>query len=147
MGVARTRSDLTRTHSGPCVGVTSVSRVFKSICLLIAILWVPMTQHCLLEAAGNDVTQCDHAMQESCAHDGCGIVEGGGYQSKAGFMKLAAPALLLFACFLWAVSTPDLKPRESTITDEALARPLDWVPVWQFVQRAAPPARAPSFIG
>ena len=122
-------------------------RTFKSFCLLFAILWVPITQHCLLEAADGSVMQCDHAANASCGHDGCEIVEGGGYKTNSGTVKLPPPSLLAFAWLDWIANAQEIELRGATIADEELSRPLNWVPSWQFVRRAAPPARAPSLLG
>lgn len=125
-----------------------MSRAFKSFCLLLAILWVPITQHCLLEAAhGSELLQCEHSTNGSCTHDGCRIIEEGSYKTDSSSVKLTPPSILTLACLYWIVSAPELEFRDVRIADEELARPLNWVPAWQFVRRAAPPARAPSLLG
>jgi len=129
-----------------CWGIL-VSRAFKSFCLLFAILWVPITQHCLLEGAEGNTIRCEHSTNESCAHDGCRIIEEGSYKTDSGTVKLAPPSSLSFAWLYWIASAPELEFRDATIADEELSRPLNWVPTWQFVRRAAPPARAPSLLG
>lgn len=140
-------TNLTQVLSRPCKD-HFVSRAFKSFCLLLAILWVPMTQHCLLEAAeGSGVLQCDHSTTGSCTHDGCRIIEEGSYKTDSGSVKLPPPSILTLACLYWIVSAPELEFRDPRIADEELSRPLNWVPAWQFVRRAAPPARAPSLLG
>lgn len=107
-----------------------------------------MTQHCLLEGTeGSQLLQCEHSPDGSCAHDGCRLIEGGSYKTDSGAVKLTPPSLLAFAYLHWIATAPEFAFSDVAIADEELSRPLNWVPAWQFVRRAAPPARAPSLLG
>lgn len=123
-----------------------MSHTFKSFCLLLAILWVPITQHCLLESAKGGAIQCEHSGKTPCAHDGCRTIESGSYKTDSGTAKLASPAVLAFAWLYWIAATPELDFGDARIADEELSRPLNWVPAWQFVRRAALSPRAPSLV-
>ncbi len=124
------------------------------VALFLAALWLPATQHCDLEAAGMLSVHCDQpaGMQgtcadDHCAGDGCDVVESGGYKVSSKTTKVSPPTLAVFAC-LFSL-TPLSRPTESSTGLSAGAdpgRPLEWVPTWQFVQRAALSPRAPSSI-
>jgi len=127
-------------------------RLLPFLSLLSLALWLPMTQHCGLEAAGllpvaledNDA-HC--SAKSGSADDGCELVENGSYKPAAQARGVSAPALLpdftavaqLFAPLVdaadfagFSVATSDLPPA--------------WVVTWQFEHRAALPSRAPSLV-
>ncbi len=89
-------------------------------------------------------TECEHAAADSCAKDGCNTLESGSY--KLGVVKTKAPAPTLHAPLFLVLmpTTLTVAVAEFGFTPEEFARPLDWVPSWQFVRRAAPPSRAPA---
>lgn len=106
-----------------------------------------MTQHCRLEALGFAVQQCDHAASGSCATDDCSALEGGSY--KLGAAKIAITAPKFIDSFFVLPLTSVLQREDPLFVDVCRneeIRPLDWVPSWQFVRRAAPPSRAPSLL-
>lgn len=111
--------------------------------------WVPLTQHCLLEAAteGRQISECEHSPDGSCARDGCTLLEGGSYKLDKGTVKAVGLPSLAFANFQWIDFATELLPSVISVPDEELLRPFDWVPAWHFLRRTAPPARAPCILG
>ena len=80
-----------------------------------------------------------------CAEDGCGTVEDGGYRIDSGSLKLASVHAIVcvpLVCSMVAVPEPERSPGQAA--SDRIDRPLAWVPIWQFVQRAALSPRAPS---
>ena len=128
-----------------------VSRFRKFSAWLLAAVWLLGTQHCGLAAAG---LWFDHGKSASgcatgggCENDSCDTVEGGAYKSSGGTLKVQAPDLLALACLFCPCPIPEITPKETAGFSTAfLARPLDWVPIWQCVQRAALLPRAPSLV-
>lgn len=144
MVCSRTRLRLT---SGRECGSRSRAVVkFRSIvaALLLAV-WLPATLHCAMESAGvltSHSTACCSDGQ-TCADDNCGVLETGAYRSGGASAQVAAPDLLACVCLLCPPLVP-IATSESPLAPSVVDRPLDWVPVWRFVQRAAPSPRAPS---
>lgn len=121
-----------------------MSRFAKILCIALAFCWVPMTQHCFLEAAG--MLPCGHGESEACADDACGVSESRAYKVSDGSVKLPAPSIHLCAWFLLVELPQGAESADGDIPSVVRDRPLNWVPRWQFVQRAALPVRAPSSI-
>lgn len=129
-------------------------RILPYIASLLLALWLPVTQHCGLEAAGLIPSEPAHEasshccdQSDPCTHDGCSIVESGLVKSNADSFKVLAPDLAScarFLCLQFALWKPREEPVLAASTSE---RPLDWVTTWQFVRRAAPLSRAPSLLG
>jgi hypothetical protein len=73
------------------------------------------------------------------------MVEEGAYRLGNSAPAIASP--LLTAC-LWSVCwSLDVPPRELSADvsfRSGFEQPLDWLPTWQFVQRAALSPRAPA---
>ena len=124
--------------------------------LVLAILWLPVSAHCLVfESAATleFLACCSHEeastpdpehRQKDCASDACAVVEGAQY--KCSCQRVTVPALdnhVLFE-FPAPLLTPLTRTAISNYSaDDALAR----LPVaWQFSARAALPVRAPSFV-
>lgn len=126
-----------------------MGRLPQLLCFLLALAWVPLTQHCGLEALGVLATHCSDAAStdsHGCAGDGCKQVENGGYKPSSGSIKVPAPQLLVCACALCLNLGPLNFPVLETAAAPSGGRPFDWVPSWLFVRRAAPPSRAPSLV-
>jgi hypothetical protein len=126
-----------------------VSRLMKFAALLLATLWLPATLHCQLEAAEIHFLTHDH--EESEHHDGH---DGGPDDEHHAFkdpsvtltksvVKILPPghaqALVLVALLATARDNPT-----SALSPERHPPPLELKVAWQFMDRAAPPARAPS---
>lgn len=129
---------------------------FRNIILIVLVaIWLPATQHCGLAAAGligaessHDVDAgCCQTGDGSCAHDGCKVVESGLIKSDNETIKVPMPALAACACFLCLQLSPRFEATEPSFGVTASESPQHWVPVWQFVRRAAPLSRAPSCLG
>ncbi|MGH7945606.1 MAG: hypothetical protein ACREF9_11420 [Opitutaceae bacterium] len=123
----------------------------KLIAACLLAFWLIATQHCALEAAGvldahsdGEAAGCCSAAN-GCATDGCATVEGGAYRPDSAPAAIAAPQLTI-CLFLadWNITAPPPDILASDITAGHFERPLEWVPTWRFVQRAAPSPRAPS---
>jgi hypothetical protein len=131
-----------------------MQRIPMVVALFMAMLWLPATQHCGLEAAGILAAHCEQAEgaggcgpDQHCAGDGCETVEGGGYKLSGGTPKLSAPLLAVCVCLVFLdVAEPALESTVDVFFRSYGERPLDWVPSWQFVRRAASPPRAPSVV-
>lgn len=127
-------------------------RIRQIASLLLLALWLPATLHCDVEALDlSELFQCavDHHSEPvaatPCADDACDEVENGWFKPSSENLSIAAPSLcaciLCFACPLPARSlTPPVAGPAET-----LAAPPEIARTWQFVSRAAPLARAPSF--
>ncbi len=128
--------------------VPAMSRLARLLLLTLVAAWLPVTLHCRLEAAGfyaaDDccVTEQPADLAGDCKDDACPAVEDALYKESGRTLKVAAPDLSLgFAC-LALVPEPDAgAPALSTARH---APPLEIEAAWQFLTRAAPPARAPS---
>lgn len=131
-----------------------VSSKFLTAVFALA-LWLGATQHCNLEAAGLSADHTDGAAGSGCcagsdydcAADGCESVENGAYRNASDDVTVKVPAFYCCQCLVGLKL--ELRPAEIVVNfprRTILARPLDWVPTWQFVQRAARSPRAPSLI-
>ncbi len=126
-----------------------MGRLPRMFCFLLALAWVPLTQHCELEAMGLIAEQCastDHAVGHSCGGDSCSEVEKGAYKPASADLKVTSPLLLACACAVCAAMAAVIPPVEELPSPTAVEPPGELRPTWQFVQRAAPLARAPSSI-
>lgn len=117
--------------------------------LLLLALWLPVTLHCDLEAAGltPPALSCqDGHAPAAHAADNCALVENGHYQAGSALLKVPAPTLL--ACSLCCVAVlappPVFIP---SLSPECSDTPPELIRVWQFDRRAALPSRAPTLLG
>ncbi|WP_415909263.1 hypothetical protein [Oleiharenicola sp. Vm1] len=146
-------TELTKEMS--CRLVMPVLCLRHVIAVVLLTLWLPATQHCGLEAAGLIAADAPHGAHEGCAkancdhctHDGCNVVEGGFVKSSHEALKAPTPPLVACTRFLCLQLLPPVLAIEPNLAVSESAFPDDWVPVWQFVRRAAPLSRAPSLIG
>ena len=121
--------------------------------LLLAIVWLPVSSHCLLlESASNleflsccaheDTTTAHH--EDECATDSCAVVEVAQYKSS--FQRVTVPPLDTHVAFELPPSlVTSLKSTAIAAhqTGDALAQLLV---AWQFSVRTAAPPRAPSLV-
>ena len=130
-------------------------RVLRSIAaLVLALIWLPATLHCGLEAAGfldeASATCCAHdepsrAPSSDCTHGACGVVESGDYQPAHSFIKVVAPLAVI--CFSSLIEiTPEQTIVPAIIAAAEVESPPEVRRTWQFVARAALSPRAPSLI-
>lgn len=130
-----------------------IVRVRPLVALLLLALWLPATQHCGLEATGwlgNEAEchtdggcQADHA-KAPCDADNCQSVEDGAYKSPASPRLVLGPSVLSCLCCLRVIS-----PETIVVPLVSPARtnpPPELTPSWQFIARAALPARAPTAV-
>lgn len=131
-------------------------RLRTALTLLLAILWLPVTSHCLLFesiASPELLTCCSHETastpesshhQDDCASDACAVVEGAQYKSS--LQRVIVPVLEHHILFELPAphSTPATLAASGTLgSDDTLAR----LPgAWQFFARTALLPRAPSFV-
>lgn len=115
--------------------------------LVLAALWLPATSHCALESAALIASHCcESAAHDEPAHDAggdlCCAWESSLVAQPAATALVKAPALAC-QCLLCGSESlfPSFVPAEPV---PAAPRPADWLAIWQFEYRAAPPARAPS---
>jgi len=121
----------------------------KVMAVVLALLWVPVTSHCLLEEAGliHHNACCQSSLGEDHSHghdaaDGCCQVE----SRQLAAQKHDVLKAVVLVTFLTAsvFSTVD-QPVVSSILGEGVAPP-ELSPTWQFVSRAAVSPRAPSVL-
>lgn len=122
--------------------------LYRFFALWLALIWLPATAHCRIEALGVELASCAEACHgetsSEASHDGCEVVENGLYKSSVAPLKVA-PAVLL-SCLCLAshpplVAAPDPGP---LLASAEAGRERAWVPTWHFVRRAAAPAHAPD---
>jgi hypothetical protein len=126
--------------------------VHKLLSFLLIALWLPATLHCEFEAAGlSELFRCetdhhDPAAENPDASDACDILENGWIKRASAPSLPGAPEL--FTClhpFVCPLFEGPLNDRDESPVD-GLAAPPELACTWQFMARAAPPARAPSFV-
>ncbi len=124
-------------------------RFARMLILTLVAAWLPVTLHCRLEAAGfydNDAccaTEQAADIAGDCKDDACPTVEEALYKESTAGLKLVAPALTTCLVCLVSVPAPGLVA-EPTLSPERHSPPPELTAAWQFIARAAPPARAPS---
>lgn len=124
-----------------------MSRLSRLLSLVLLTVWLPVTQHCNLEAAGLITKQCadDCLPGQQVSDDGCLSVEDAAYKTGATVLKAPAPDLFACACHLCLqLIRPDVAREIAPAYGASFERPQDWVSTWHFVRRAAPPSRAPT---
>ncbi|MBL9189793.1 MAG: hypothetical protein JNK23_20090 [Opitutaceae bacterium] len=117
----------------------------RLIALLLLSLWLPATMHCALEAAGINIALLCHdhetqaATESHCTDDACHAIEGEAY-TPVSLVKLVGEVTL---CVVALLPDPSELP-DARISPERTDVPRELGRSWQFITRAAPPARAPS---
>jgi hypothetical protein len=128
-----------------------MSRFARCLILALVALWLPATMHCRLEAAelfeahvGCSSEHHAKPIPDQCSDSLCPTVESSLFQSAGNDLKASAPDAhvcpLLFA--LCGLLYPEFAA--SSLSPERFPPPLDLKVAWQFIQRAAPLARAPG---
>lgn len=114
-------------------------------------LWLPVTLHCRLEAAGimeqhDDCCVMEQATAPSsdCKDDACPTVEEALYKESSHGLQIAAPAACDLLTCLALVAFERNLAAEPSLSPNRHIPPLELTVAWQFLSRAAPPARAPS---
>lgn len=119
-------------------------RLYAFCALLLAVAWVPLTSHELLESAGwihQDAADSDHGPAHEAADGLCRLHDGGVF--------LKAPALFsdgwIATVTEFSVSSLFLERVVASSLRRATESPPGLARTWQFVLRLALPGRAPSF--
>ncbi len=124
------------------------------IALLLALVWLPATLHCGLDAVGvfahadnccADASDAGPHEKSSCGLDGCDVVESGGYPVASGAVKVPAP-IWDSAEFSLIVLVPVLASETEITVFEAVESPPEIKRTWHIVSRAARLPGAPSLI-
>lgn len=125
-----------------------MSRAVRLALWLLVALWLPATMHCQLEAAGLGEAQHDSCCTgetadggTDCLGDACANIENSLIKDSAPELHLAAPVTVCPLCCAALRSTVRAEP---VLSPKRHAPPLTLQAAWQFIERAAPPARAPS---
>jgi len=127
-------------------------RFFPLLALLLLGLWFTASQHCALEAVGLLPDSCHDETQsaagQTCADDSCAALESARYHAAVAQIAVPAPTVheglgLIGAALAWRCAADERAPAPATTET---AHPRDWVPIWHFVRRAAPPSRAPTWL-
>ena len=130
-------------------------RFWRTVLVLtIATLWVAAGEHCRLEMLSGleFLSCCQHSEAEKtpahhekdCGDDGCAAVESGFYKQAKPQQSPPRPLLGLVA---WVVPLPEESPAHSLgCPVRAAFFPPELSRVWLFLQRAALPPCAPSFV-
>ena len=119
-------------------------------CLLFALLalWLPATLHCQLEAAGVFAEHCTDegslATNTGCTDDACPTIEDALYKDSAASLTVAAPAECHIPDCCVRLLAADRRAAAPALSPTRHAPPPELRVTWQFITRAAPPARAPS---
>ena len=130
-----------------------MSRLTKSVAVLLLALWVPATVHCRLEQAlslellsccpHEDAEKTPAHHESDCANDGCAAVESGFYKQEE---PEVTPGRPLPALVVLLAPHMDCGPKCVWVLVAAVSRfPSELAQCWQFSFRAALPVRAPSF--
>jgi hypothetical protein len=128
-----------------------MSRLVRTLLFTLVAAWLPVTLHCRLEAAGlfESADACCAGEESSvpdtdCKDDACPTVEDALYKESAHGLNVAAPeATDCFACLALVALTSE-RTAAPTLSPPRHGPPPELRVAWQFVTRAAPPARAPS---
>ena len=123
------------------------------IVALLALAWVPLTSHCILESIpGLEFLRCACDTQltstssrgDPCQDDGCCAVESAQYQSPRQQDLIPIVVFAILPAEVFVVLGPSLPPKVSL--GIVTSAPPDLPASWQFSFRTALPVRAPSFI-
>ena len=122
-------------------------RLRQLVALAVLALWLPATLHCALEAAGFEIVFVCHdhdtqaASDNHCDDDACHAIEDAAYTAVA-LTKLVGDVLFSVVALL----PEPLELPAAAISPERTDVPRELRRGWQFITRAAPPARAPSVL-
>lgn len=126
-----------------------MTKLFRILSVVLAVLWLPLTAHCELESIGSAAheTESDDCCQpsEGCVDDACGLIEDENFAPTHTVLKAPLPELKVeenFFCIVAPLLSNEIEP-DVPIWDQ-LDQTLDWTATWSFTRRTAPPVRAPS---
>jgi hypothetical protein len=137
-----------RLSASPSNVVKVLARRF--VALLLLALWLPVTQHCDLEAAGFSCFGHEHhgesAQHDPCADDACRTIEEIGWVKDFGAVRVPPPDALPLLDLMAALTATPLGVDVELVESVADAEPdlLRLTRTWVFTRRAAWPSRAPN---
>ena len=138
-------------NPSPPANGAAVSRLSKLAALFLVALWLPATLHCALESADvaflthdshehhHDAPTGGHDDGEEAGH----AIEYTAYTASTPSLKVPPPSDSLSALFAALVGSSSVCV-EPPLSPARHAPPLELRVAWQFLFRAAPPARAPA---
>jgi hypothetical protein len=123
-----------------------MSRLQRFASLVLVALWLPTTLHCELETSGlfEALTECVAAGDDCCDDTNCSTLEDALYKESALGLKVPAPDATPCLVCLAVAFTPDSFFAELVLAAARHEPPPELGVAWQFLTRAAPPARAPA---
>jgi len=132
------------------LNVNDVVRLMRNILLiLMALLWMPVTAHCQIEAAsGAQVFQCQSLfngsspMNTHCSDENCCAVEKALFGVSESSPLIIVPEYVCFAPLL--LDELDIVPSASHQVGFVTTAPPDLIQPRHFIYRTALAARAPS---
>lgn len=125
------------------------------VAFVLAVLWLPATLHCDLDAIQLFAAHVDSCCSTACdAHPAaaddapcttgsCAVVEEGAYRPCHDNLGVAAPELIVVANLAEIWTALAVEQRAELVVRPAESPPAHGRP-WQFVRRAAQSPRAPS---
>ena len=123
-----------------------VNRPLRLLGLILALLWVPITSHCLWEdAPGLQVFKCvddtgapSESGPDDCESDACSVLETADYKISKTRTDVPPP----FANILFQLTIEEAETEQCPLPVTAAPPRLPW----QFSVRSALSPRAPSFV-
>jgi len=145
--ISRLHCEISLNIGAPSIIYMPVRRFQSIVFVLAALLWLPVSAHCQLEAIpGFEFLRCSvstadtHQSAKDCS-DCCALEKS---QYKTEHFRLTIPT----PDFLPVFSAPELPVSTALPVEVSLgiltAAPPQWLKTWQFVSRTALPIRAPS---
>lgn len=111
--------------------------------LLFLTVWMTAREHCNLEAVGLLADACsEDCGQAAWENDGCDTVEKASCKQSLDHVHVTQPVLLL--CLFAAPPPAEPADEAGAAARERFSEPQVRVRTWQFLERAAPPSRAPA---
>jgi hypothetical protein len=127
-----------------------VKIAYKLVAFLLLTLWLPATEHCDLESAGFTIlAHDDHhssSCKDSCQDDACHSIEGISYPKASSDLRVLPPTVSFAYCLLSVLAAPVVVQCEPVSLATAPPELQALCRTWQFVRRAALPARAPDCV-
>jgi hypothetical protein len=125
-------------------------RFGRSLLFVLLALWLPATMHCRLEAAGFFEAHDDCATEQlattgsDCKDDACPTVEDALFKESSAALAVHAPGECFLPDGLALLIETDAHSAASLLSPTRHVPPAELAVGWQFIARAAPPARAPN---
>jgi hypothetical protein len=120
-----------------------VKRLSRIVGLVLLVLWVPITSHCMLEnIRGMEFLKCatDTDQGKNCEDDSCTQLESATYRISDTHTDFLSLAFFDFSAVVFLEFPVDEQPTA------VIETPPEIPVAWQFFFRTALPPRAPSFV-